>query len=113
MKNKDFLAITYLHAALKMNAPYDTGNLALNSIRAVSDAKGFKILIGGEIAPYAVFTNAKWTHGTNPNQGWINKAIEEAKPKLMQIYSGDLTEEEIEEYKGKVSATLKNRARKA
>lgn len=112
MKSKDYLAITYLHSVLKLRAPYDTGNLALNSIRIAQDGLGFKILIGGEIAPYAPITNAKWISGNNPNEGWIQKAINEALPKIKEIFSGDLTEEEIIEYQAQMINTLKNRPRR-
>ena len=92
MKNKQQLGTLYLRAILQKNAPFDTGNLALNSIRAVQDEIGFKVVIGGEIAPYAKFTNAK-----PPNKGWIQNSIDEAIPYIRQIFSGALTEKEIRE----------------
>lgn len=109
MLNKDLLAINYLYSTLKLVAPYDTGNLALNSIRIARDQRGYKVLIGGEIAPYAPITNAKWEKGQNPNEGWVQRAIHQALPKIKQIYAGDITREEVEKYERYVVQTLKDR----
>lgn len=85
-----------LKAVLIARAPYDTGNLALNSIRI--DIANARVLIGGnDIAPYAPFTNEPWTHGQNPNEGWIERAIEEAMPIIKSTLDGKLTEEDVDE----------------
>lgn len=95
-------ASRYLQQVLKIFAPKDTGNLSLNAIRVVQVAPNkWQIVIGGEIAPYAVYTNNKWIASrwagkTNPNEGWVNKAIESAKPYLIQILSGAVDITEIE-----------------
>jgi hypothetical protein len=95
-------ASKYLQQVLKVFAPKDTGNLSLNAIRIVQVAPSkYQIIIGGEIAPYAVYTNAewvaqRWAGKVNPNQGWVNRAIDNAKPVLMSILSGAITLTEID-----------------
>ena len=95
-------ASKYLQQVLKVFAPKDTGNLSLNAIRIVQVAPSkYQIIIGGEIAPYAVYTNAewvsqRWSGKVNPNQGWVNRAIDNAKPVLMSILSGAITLDEID-----------------
>jgi hypothetical protein len=103
-------ASKYLQQILKIYAPKDTGNLSLNAIRVVNVAPSkWQIVIGGEIATYAVYTNEKWIASRwagkrNPNEGWVERAIESAKPYLTQILSGavDLTDidREIMKQKG-------------
>jgi hypothetical protein len=96
-------ASRYLQSILKVYAPKDTGNLSLNAIRIVQVAPSkYQIIIGGEIAPYAVFTNAdwispRWAGKRNPNQNWVGRAIESAKPFLINILSGGVTLSEIEQ----------------
>jgi hypothetical protein len=95
-------ASKYLQQVLKVFAPKDTGNLSLNAIRIVQVAPSkYQIIIGGEIAPYAVYTNSewvaqRWAGKVNPNQGWVNRAIDNAKPVLMSILSGAITLDEID-----------------
>jgi hypothetical protein len=95
-------ASKYLQQVLKVFAPKDTGNLSLNAIRIVQVAPSkYQIIIGGEIAPYAVYTNnewvaQRWAGKVNPNQGWVNRAIDNAKPVLMSILSGAITLDEID-----------------
>jgi hypothetical protein len=95
-------ACKYLQQVLKVFAPKDTGNLSLNAIRIVQVAPSkYQIIIGGEIAPYAVYTNQewvaqRWAGKVNPNQGWVNRAIDNAKPVLMSILSGAITLDEID-----------------
>lgn len=93
------LACDNLCIILKAEAPYDTGNLALNSIRVVEVEPGeFHVAIGGEIAAYAKYTQEAWTRGKNPNEGWINRGIEKALPLLKKIMSGAITEEQVNKY---------------
>lgn len=91
-------ALEYLKDVLKVFAPKDTTNLSVNGIR-IADSD--YILIGGEVAPYAVYTNESWTSGKwngrkNPNEGWINRAIESALPMIVNIMGGSVSEEEIQ-----------------
>lgn len=99
-------ALNILKLVLQARAPYDTGNLALNSIRIVGNA----VYIGGEIADYAIFTNEPWISRngkSNPNEGWVEKAIEEAVPIIQRVLSGKATEKDIQQsqkmYKGIIS----------
>jgi hypothetical protein len=91
-------AVDYLVVWLKIKAPKDTGNLAINAIKKVwnPEVGTWDIVIGGELAPYAVYTNGVWINrpGVNPNEGWIQNACIEAKPVLSGILSGTMSEEE-------------------
>jgi len=103
LDEKLYQASKYLEAILRIFAPKDSTNLAKNAIRVVQVApSNYQIIIGGEIAPYAVYTNAewispKWRGKRNPNQNWVGRAIESAKPFLNQILSGGVTLSEIEQ----------------
>lgn len=95
-------ASRYLQSVLKIYAPKDTGNLSLNAIRLVQvQPNEWQIIIGGEIAPYAIYTNEKWQSQRwagkrNPNEGWVNRAIESAVPNLKLILGGAITISEID-----------------
>lgn len=56
--------------------PYDTGNLKFNAIKGmwISDTQ-YRIYIDEDVAPYVFYTQEKWERGTNPNQGWVEKAV--------------------------------------
>lgn len=98
MTDRCYRAAEVLKSALVANAPKDTWNLALNSIRIIQENGAWYVLIGGEIAPYAEYTNEAWKQGTNPNEGWIERSIEEVLPVITQIMSGALSEAEIDEW---------------
>lgn len=83
-----------LQVVLQARSPYDTGNLCNNAIRIVNRNS---IVIGGEIADYAVFTNEPWTRGKNPNQGWVQKAIQEAIPIIQQVIQGKATSQDLKD----------------
>lgn len=94
------MAGTILFTALQAGAPFDTGNLAINGIAMKSD--GSEIYIGGENAPYAIFTEYPWDNfggnlegKQNPNEGWIERCIENAKPMLIQALSGQITQRDL------------------
>lgn len=91
-------AVDYLVIWLKIKAPKETGNLAINAIKKVWNPSigTWDIVIGGELAPYAVYTNGVWINrpGVNPNEGWIQEACVEAKPVLTAILSGSISERE-------------------
>lgn len=57
--------------------PYDTGNLKINAIKGmwVNDNL-YRIYIDENIAPYVYFTQERWEQGNNPNEGWIEKAVD-------------------------------------
>lgn len=90
----------YLLKLLQVNCPKDTTNLSQNiNIQYVEDGKA-RIVIGHEKADYAVYTNEPWTSErwngkTNPNEGWVNRTIEESAPIIQQIMSGQISEEDF------------------
>lgn len=102
-EEKTELAVDYLVQWLRIKAPKDTFNLALNGIRKAwnPDTWNWEVVIGGETAPYAVYTNEEWLArpGVNPNQAWIQKACQEAKPILVAILGGILSREDYEKLK--------------
>ena len=108
-------AVDYLLLWLQIRAPKDTGNLALNGIRKAYDpeTQTALIVIGGEVAPYAIYTNEariddRWNGAQNPNQGWIQFAIEEARPVLIMILSGTMTQEDVDALNRINSITLQD-----
>lgn len=111
------LACDSLCIVLKAEAPYDTGNLAINSIRVIETEPGeFHVAIGGELAPYAKYTQEAWSRGKNPNEGWINRGIEKTMPLLKRIMSGAITKDEANDYmrkKGYVKDLEERQAKRA
>lgn len=77
----------YLIVILQMNAPKDTGNLSLNSIRQMEGGVG----IGGEIAPYATATEEQ----NRSSKGWIKRTIQSALPVLEQLVINNISKEEM------------------
>ncbi len=100
-------ACNVLKLVLQARAPYDTGNLALNSIRIV----GNSVYIGGEIADYAIYTNEPWLNrpGKNPNEGWVQNAIKEAAPLIQRVLNGRATKKDIEQAKSVYAEAVKVR----
>lgn len=93
-------ACLYLSEMLRLSAPVDTGNLALNSINIVfKSPTRVTIVIGAEVAPYALYTNEpwispRWRGRTNPNEHWVQAACEAARPVMRALISGSISEEE-------------------
>lgn len=106
-------ACRILYSVLKARAPIDTGNLVTHGIQMTSDFSA--VLIGNEVVDYAYFTNEPWERGTNPNQGWIEQAIEEALPLIKNACRGIMSESEYEEilnnYKDILNTRLSERAK--
>jgi hypothetical protein len=105
-------ALNILKLVLQARAPYDTGNLAINSIRIVGNA----VYIGGEIADYAIYTNepwlsSKWHGAKNPNEGWVQAAIHEAVPVIQMALNGKATIEDIENAKQYYADAIEERKR--
>lgn len=96
------VATHYLQSVLMIRAPKDSWNLTLNAILIVQIAPNhFRIVIGGEVAPYAPATNGpwespRWKGRVNPNQGWVDNAIAEAKPMIASLMSGEIDAKELE-----------------
>lgn len=99
-----------LKLVLQARAPYDTGNLAINSIRIIDNA----VYIGGEIADYAIFTNEPWINrpGKNPNEGWVQKAIMEAVPIIQQALKHKYSTEDLKRIKQRYRNIYNRRRRK-
>jgi hypothetical protein len=56
--------------------PYDTGNLKFNAIKGMwINENLYRIYIDEAVAPYVYFTQERWENGKNPNEGWIEKAV--------------------------------------
>lgn len=101
--------LSLLKLVLQARAPYDTGNLAINSIRIVDNA----VYIGGEIADYAIFTNEPWINrtGKNPNEGWVQAAIMEAVP-IIQKALKNVSMDDVRFAKKKYRQIIKERKQK-
>lgn len=112
LQDKLYQATLYLQTILKIFAPKDTGNLSLNAIRVAQVSPSvYQIIIGGEIAPYAIYTNQKWTSPRwsgvkNPNEGWIERAIKSARPNLIAILSGKFEPSALEQLQLQASGQL-------
>ena len=72
INDKNFQAAVILTNILVKNAPKDTWNLALNGIRIMQSFGRYYVLIGGEIAPYAYYTNEEKYN--KRCKGWIEKS---------------------------------------
>jgi hypothetical protein len=93
----DLERIAYeLQRYLRRKAPYDTGNLH-NSIEPVQVSNNeWQVTIGGEPAPYAVYTNEpwispRWKGKQNPNEGWIDRALDDFVISLASRLGGHIT----------------------
>lgn len=126
ISNRLFRASEALCAYLKAHAPYDTGNLVDNGIAVIGDEPGvYGVVIGGENAPYAKYTNDPWdppidlelnrkgkkrterqkqklkslaSGGDNPNKGWIERGVNEFIPMLKDIMSGTMTTDDVDAF---------------
>jgi len=98
LSERSYTAAVLLTNVLVKNCPKDTWNLARNGIWIVQEAGQFYVCIGGERARYAVYTEEPWSEGKNPNEGWIERSIEEALPFIRNIMSDKITESEVNDY---------------
>ena len=106
VEERKWLSANLLVTALVKNAPKDTWNLAITGIRIMQDDGEYTIIIGGEPAPYAKYTNENWDNfqpplqgHKNPNEGWIDKSIQEALPFIKRIFEEDYQEDDTSEIK--------------
>lgn len=114
LQEKLDLATKYVQSVLQMFAPKRTGNLAFNSIRELQEFKTPTqnvIAIGGELAPYAVYTNEKWisprwSGRSNPNEQWIERAIYYARPIVEMIMGGSITSLDMTPYQNTINQQL-------
>lgn len=112
VEDRKRFALEYLKVSLQLSAPFDTGNLMLNGIRI--DLNQQAIIIGGEIADYAVYTNEpwideKWNGRSNPNEGWIQKGVQQAQQGIFNIFGGVYSQQEIEDIMYNKNADLSDK----
>lgn len=100
---------------LQVKAPKKSFNLTVNGIKkAYDELTGYPIIvIGGESAPYAIYTNEpwianRWNGKQNPNQEWIQNAIIEVIPTIQAIMSGIITQEDYTRITGTSNMLLNN-----
>lgn len=110
----------FLLTWLQIKAPKRTFNLAVNGIRkAYDDLTGYPIIvIGGETAPYAIYTNEpwiaeRWMGKQNPNQWWIQNAILEVITTIQAIMSGEITHDDYMRITGTSDMLLNNQFQSA
>lgn len=99
MWKKLYLAQDVIMSVLKVYCPVDTGRLSA-SINAQNES--LLITIGDENVQYAPYTNEPWVdekwHGKqNPNEGWIERALDIAVPIVDRLLQGSITEAEARE----------------
>ena len=97
------MACNYLVSMLKLESPFEWGNLSqsISIVESVSSAYHIEIIIGGGRVEYAPATNEawespKWKGKVNPNQGWIERAIEKSLIVMRQLMSGVIQLEEVQ-----------------
>lgn len=96
MQDREYQAMQFIYAQLKLLAPKKTWNLTNNGIRIVQVGSGsFEVRVGGETAPYGVMLNKEGVH-----KGWINKIVTDCTPTIRQIMMGALSREEIQDLIG-------------
>lgn len=84
------------YVLMKDAAPHRTGNLRDHGIELVQTGiNEYTISIGAPNAPYAVYTNEVWVapswHGKkNPNEHWIDNAVEDVVDMICDITGGKL-----------------------
>lgn len=93
---------------LQRHAPYrppkSTGNLRNNAIRLEqTSGNTYTLYISGKpkdlgIAPYVVYTNEpwispKWKGAQNPNEGWIQDAVQKMVEYIRQETGGKVSEQ--------------------
>ena len=122
MRDFVYMAGNILYVVVKSFCPVRTGNLVTNGITMKSD--GSEIYIGGDLAPYAIYTNENWNMFApplqghiNPHERWIDKAITEAVPLIKSALSGGISEEEynniLKKYNKQVQNTMNSIAEKS
>ena len=99
------VAAMIVETSCRIYAPKDTGNLSINGIKSVYESGIWYVVIGGEVAPYAIYTNEPRLDGTpNRNEGWVQRAIEAVRPSIIGIFQGVYTDTEIFNYLTTLSA---------
>lgn len=84
------------YVIMKDAAPYKKGNLRDHGIELVQTGMNeYTISIGAPNAPYAVYTNEVWVAPSwhdkkNPNEHWIDNAVEDVVDMICDITGGKL-----------------------
>lgn len=101
MWKKLYLAQDIILAHLRVYCPIRTGRLVAT---ITPDNNSLVITIGDENVQYAPYTNESWDNfdlplkgHKNPNEGWINKALDAALPIVDKFLAGSVTGEEARE----------------
>lgn len=114
LETKLELASQYLQQQLKLKAPKDSWNLTDNAIRLVQIAPNhWRIRIGGEPAPYAIYTNekhniARGVYAGRDNFHWVNDTVNECLPYIQSIMGGTVTPEDIEKAIADTESAIKD-----
>ena len=95
MEQSQFIALTMnAFQIFRSIVPIDTGNMRYNATNYMNmGGLSCQIKVDGNIAPYAVYTNAPWVsprwHGKkNPNEGWVQGGLELVAMYLSQQLGG-------------------------
>lgn len=86
-----------LSETIRAHCPYDTGALS-QSIETYYNGGIAQVVIGNDIVDYARITNEAWTKGRNPNEGWVQRAIDSCLPLIQAIFKGEASQEEVDKY---------------
>lgn len=95
--NKTQELLRVLSETIRANCPYDTGALS-QSIDIYYAGSEARVIIGNDLVDYARITNEEWNKGHNPNEGWVQRAIQSAIPIMQAIFKGEISQSEIDEY---------------
>ena len=99
------LAAQTLMMALKLDAPKDTWNLTYNGIALVQVSPQFyKIVIGGENAPYAIYTDKR--EGIRCYH-WVENCCATNTANLTQILGGKLSKDDVLKYTEEIERSTK------
>ena len=107
--NKDLRHLAYeAMRMLRERSPYATGNMH-DSIRVekvkdggISGGGEYRVIIPADLVPYVVYTNEKWVSPywkgkSNPNEHWVDKAVQEIVQRLATILDGTFEVNQQEE----------------
>lgn len=97
MANKIQEMLRVLSETIRSYCPYDTGALS-QSIETYYSGNEARVIIGNDLVDYARVTNEPWQKGKNPNEGWVQRAINAAVPVVQAIFRGEITQSEIDQY---------------
>ena len=96
MKTKILRAVYEACDYIKSVSPFDTGYLRENIKPEQVSENEYQIRIGGELVPYAVYTTEtwvapRWKGHKNPNEHWINLAVDEVVRRIAAVLGGEIS----------------------